>query len=189
LPIAKAGLCQRCQADTPPYRAMRSWAAFDSPVRQALHKLKYRRDMGLGDALAVPISNFVKDLDWPFSVIVPVPLGQKRMQERGYNQVALISHPLSLALGRHYRPSALRRARETKSQVGLNAHERRINVEHAFTADPRHVRGQSILVVDDVATTGSTLSSCSHALLEAGATEVYALTVARALPHHGFNLV
>jgi ComF family protein len=168
---------------------MRSWAAFDSPVRQALHKLKYRRDMGLGDALAVPIARFVDSFAWPFSVVIPVPLGQKRMAERGYNQVALISHPLSLALGRDYRPAALKRARETRSQVGLNAHERRKNVEHAFIADPRHIRGKTILVVDDVATTGSTLSSCAAALLQAGATDVYALTVARALPHHGFDQV
>lgn len=187
--ISKAGLCQRCRAELPPFRAMRSWAAFDSSVRQALHKLKYRRDMGLGDALAVPIGRFVDSLGWPVALICPVPLGQKRMQERGYNQVALIARPLSLSLGRDYQPAALKRSRDTKSQVGLSANERRANVEKAFIADPRLVRGKIVLVVDDVATTGSTLSSCSDALLQAGASDVYALTVARALPHHGLNLV
>ncbi|MEW5939935.1 MAG: ComF family protein [Chloroflexota bacterium] len=188
-PAAKADLCQRCQFEPPPYRAMRSWAAFDSPVRQALHKLKYRRDMGLGDALAVPIARFVAALDWPLDAVAPVPLGRKRLQERGYNQVALIAHPLSLSLGLDYRQTALKRTRDTKSQVGLNAQERRDNVRQAFIADPRLVRGKTILVVDDVATTGSTLSSCADALLQAGAADVFALTVARALPHHGFNLV
>jgi len=168
---------------------MRSWAAFDSPLRQALHKLKYRRDMALGDALAVPIARFVGTLGWPVQAVAPVPLGQKRRQERGYNQVALIAHPLSLSLGLAYRPAALKRSRDTRSQVGLNAEERRANVHQAFIADPRHVRGKTILVVDDVATTGSTLSSCTDALLQAGAADVFALTVARALPHHGYDQV
>ncbi|MBI3161695.1 MAG: ComF family protein [Chloroflexi bacterium] len=189
LPIRKPGLCDRCRAELPPYQALRSWAVFDSPVRQALHKLKYRRDMGLGDALAVPISEFTVSLNWPFEVVLPVPLGQKRMRERGYNQIALIAHPLSLSLGREYRPAALKRKRETNSQVGLSAIERRENVKDAFTADPRFIGGKTVLVLDDVATTGSTLSSCAMALLQSGAKDVYALTVARALPHHGLDKV
>jgi ComF family protein len=151
--------------------------------------LKYRRDMGLGEALAVPIGQFVDSLDWPFEVVVPVPLGQKRMKERGYNQVALIAKPLSLLLGRDFRSVALQRRRETRSQVGLSARERRDNVQEAFVADPRIVRGRSVLVMDDVATTGATLSSSAEALLQAGAAQVYAITVARALPHHGLNLI
>lgn len=188
-PIRKTGVCQRCQDDPPPYRALRSWAAFDSPVRPALHKLKYRRDMALGDALAVPIGRFVDLLGWSFEVIVPVPLGEKRMKERGYNQVALIAKPLSLSLGCQYHHSALKRRRDTKSQVGLTAVERRQNVYGAFVADSRVVRGKSVLVMDDVATTGATLTSSAEALLQAGASQVYAITVARALPHHGLNLI
>ncbi len=189
LPIPGTGTCNRCRAEPPPYRTLRSWAVFDYPVRQALHKLKYRRDMGLGDALAVPLACFTKSLAWPLEIVLPVPLGRKRMQERGYNQIALIAHPLSLALSLEYRPAALKRKRETNSQVGLSAVERRENVKDAFVADPRLVLGKNILVMDDVATTGSTLSSCAEALLQSGAKEVYALTVARALPHHGLDKV
>ncbi len=145
--------------------------------------------MALGDALAVPIADFVAKLDWPFDAIVPVPLGRKRMQERGYNQVALVTRPLSLALGRNHWPMALQRKRETRSQVGLSASERRVNVDDAFDADPKLVRDKILLVVDDVATTGSTLSSCAEALLQAGAKEVFAMTVGRALPHHGLDQV
>jgi ComF family protein len=189
LPVSHEGLCNRCRADLPPYRALRAWAAFDFPVRQALHKLKYRRDMGLGDALAVPIARFTESLSWPIDVVVPVPLGRKRMQERGYNQVDLIARPLSLALGLDYRPAALKRKRETVSQVGLSAVERRNNMQNAFLADALVVRGKTVLVMDDVSTTGSTLSSCSEALLQSGAKDVFALTVARALPHHGLHQV
>ncbi len=189
-PVTRVGgTCQRCKDNPPPFRALRSWAAFDFPVRPALHKLKYRRDMALGDALAVPISQFVDSLQWTFDIVVPIPLGEKRMKERGYNQVALIAKPLSLALGRDYRPSALKRKRETRSQVGLSAGERRDNVHDAFDADFNLVRGKSVLVMDDVATTGATLTSSAEAFLQAGANHVYAITVARALPHHGLNLI
>jgi competence protein ComFC len=162
---------------------------FDFPVRQALLKLKYYRDIGLGDALAVPLTVLARSLDWPIDFILPVPSGRKRLQERGYNQVALIARPLSLALGLDYQPRALKRKRETVSQVGLSVVERRDNMQDAFFADPCFVRGKVILVVDDVATTGSTLSSCSEALYQSGAAGVFALTVARALPHHGLYQV
>lgn len=189
LPVAHSGLCDHCRTNLPPFRALRAWAAFESPVRQALHKLKYRRDMGLGDALAVPIAAFAGSLNWSFDLVVPVPLGRKRLRERGYNQVDLIARPLSLALSRDYQPGALKRKRETASQVGLSAVERRDNMQNAFSADASVVRGKIVLVMDDVATTGSTLSSCAEALLQAGAKDVFALTVARALPHHGLYQV
>ena len=189
IPVKKTTLCDRCRDELPTYRALRSWAAFEFPVRQALHKLKYRRDLGLGDALAVPILDFADGLHWPFEVVLPVPLGRKRMEERGYNQVALIAQPFALALGREYRPAALRRKRETRSQVGLSANERHENVKDAFVADPRFVQGKIVLVFDDVATTGATLSACAQALFQSGAKDVYALTVARALPHHGLDTV
>jgi len=72
---------------------------FDASIRNALHKLKYRRDMALGDALAAQLSEFAIGLKWPIEVIVPVPLGKKRSQERGYNQVNLIARPLALSAG------------------------------------------------------------------------------------------
>ncbi len=189
LPVSRDGLCERCRTDPPPFRALRAWAAFDFPVRQALHKLKYRRDMGLGDALAVPLARFTASLSWPLEVVLPVPLGRKRMQERGYNQVDLIARPLSLALDLDYQPAALKRKRETASQVGLSAVKRRENMQNAFLADAAIVRGKTVLVMDDVSTTGSTLTSCSEALLQSGAKDVFALTVARALPHHGLHQV
>lgn len=188
-PQQKSELCGYCRSEPPPYHALRSWAAFDFPVRQAIIKLKYYRDLGLGDMLAVPMAVLAQSLDWPVDFIVPVPSGRKRLQERGYNQVALIARPLSLALGLDYRPGALKRKRETVSQVGLSAMERRENMQNAFLADALVVRGKTVLVMDDVSTTGSTLSSCSEALLQAGAKDVFALTVARALPHHGLHQV
>jgi competence protein ComFC len=179
----KPSLCPDCHRERPCYRILRSWSAFDASIQTALHRLKYRRDIGLGDALAVQFSGFVASLKWPVDLVVPVPLGQKRLHERGYNQVGLIARPLSLAMNIAYAPDALTRERETRSQVGLTKSERHINVRGAFHAKARRVNGRVILLIDDVATTGSTLSSCAEALYAAGAQDVFAVTIARALTH------
>lgn len=187
IPIDRTGLCPDCQRARPRYHVLRSWSAFDVPIRNALHRLKYRRDIGLGDALAAQLSEYVSMLGWPVELIVPVPLGRRRLQERGYNQVGLIARPLSLAMGIAYSSDALVRVKETRSQVGLTKTERRENVSGAFSARPRRVKGRVVLLMDDVATTGSTLSSCAEAFYAAGARDVFAFTVSRALPRHGLD--
>jgi ComF family protein len=189
LPVACEGLCEGCRLCLPPFAALRSWVVFEGPVRSALHRLKYRRNVALGDALARPMADFCRLLDWPVEVVVPVPLGKRRLQERGYNQVGLIAMPLAALNRWRYAPRALCRVRETKSQVGLSAVERRENMQGAFRADPRPVGGRVILLLDDVATTSATLSACAEALLSAGAKAVFALTLARALPRHGLQNV
>jgi ComF family protein len=112
-----------------------------------------------------------------------VPLARGRQNERGYNQAGLIARPLSMALGLDYESKALVRRRETRSQVGLSRAERHANVRGAFEAARRRVSGRSILLLDDVATTGATLSACASALYSEGAGGVYAFTLARALDH------
>ena len=147
--------------------------------------MKYRRDIGLGDALAAQLIDYVTNLNWPIDLIVPVPLGQKRQDERGYNQADLIARPLSFAMNIEYAPKALSRDLETRTQVGLTKLERQINVHGAFTALEKYANDRIVLLIDDVATTGSTLSSCAEALYAAGARDVFALSVARALTRHG----
>jgi ComF family protein len=190
LPISKNDkICSNCDSSRPSFCSLRSWAVFDGSVRKALHHLKYRRDFSLGDTLALPISEFAINLNWPIDVVVPIPLSRQRYKERGYNQSALIAYPLSIRTGWVYRSKALARARNTRTQVGLTAVERRQNVQDAFVADHKLAQGKNILLVDDVATTGSTLSSAADALITVGARSVYALTLARALPHHGLKIV
>jgi ComF family protein len=173
-------LCPSCRQQPPAFTQLRAWSLYADPIRTAIHQLKYRRNLGLGEALALPLADFVRSLNWPVEAIVPIPLSQKRYQERGYNQVATFAYPLALHLGLPYLGDALHRTRDTRSQVGLSAHERRENVHNAFQAREKLVRGKQILLVDDVATTGSTLSSAANALLIAGAQAVYAVTLARA---------
>ena len=179
-PQAGQALCRRCQQVPPPYAALRSWAIFGGRVRNAIHRLKYKGDLGLGEALARPLVACLQQVGWPVDLVVPVPLGLARLAERGYNQAALLAWPVSLALGVPYRPKSLRRLRETRSQVGLKLAERQQNVQGAFGARREWVAGKTPLVVDDVTTSGATLAACAAALLEAGASQVYGLTLARA---------
>jgi ComF family protein len=189
LPLEHAGLCNRCKKNRPAYKLLQSWAVFENPVQNAIHRLKYRRDIGLGEALADQITSFVVDLRWPVDMVIPIPLGKQRLNDRGYNQVAMVAMPLSNRLGLEYRPKALARARETRSQVGLSAAERQENMRSAFLADGQKVTGKIVLLIDDVSTTGATLSSAAEALYASGAQDVYAFTIARALPHHGLKIV
>jgi competence protein ComFC len=186
LPLDRAGICDTCHGDRPHFLVLRAWAVFENPVQTALHKLKYRRDMSMGDSLAFHMLSFVQGLSWPIDVIVPIPLGKQRLKERGYNQVGMIAKPLAMALKVKYAPKELMRRKETRTQVGLTKAERRENVHDAFQAG-MGVREKTVLVMDDVSTTGSTLSSSAKALYSSGAKDVYALTVARALPHHGLK--
>ncbi len=183
----RADPCLDCRRSRPAFHVLRSWTVFDAPVRQALHRLKYRNDIGLGDALAAQLAEFVIGLKWPVDLVVPVPLGRERLQERGYNQVSLIARPLSMAMNIAFAPDAIARVRETRSQVGLSKAERSRNVHAAFRANGSRVHGRAVLLIDDVATTGSTLSSCAEALCAVGARDVFAFTVSRALAHHGLD--
>jgi len=186
LPQEETAVCGTCLTDQPHYHTLKSWAIFDVPLQTALHKLKYRRDIALGDSLAFQMLPFARELGGRIDMIIPVPLGAKRLKQRGYNQVGMIAKPLSLALEIEYAPGELVRRTETRSQVGLTKPERKLNVRNVFRAGSK-VKGKKILVMDDVATTGATLSAAAEALYEAGAQEVNALTVARALPYQGLD--
>jgi ComF family protein len=173
-------LCRKCRQSPPHYTALRSWAVFDGPVRNALHRLKYKRDIALGEVLSHHLLEVYYPLGWQVDLVVPVPLGVARQAERGYNQSALLAKPLALGCGLPYHPQAIRKTRDTPSQVGLSVDQRWNNVAGSFETLPTYVQGKRVLVVDDVATSGATLNACAQALAAGGALQVYALTLARA---------
>jgi competence protein ComFC len=180
-PQAGASPCRRCQASPPSYTALRAWAGFRGPLRQAVHSLKYKGNLSLGDVLARPLIQLLPALTWRVDLVIPVPLAIARFRERGYNQAELLARPIALALGIPYASKALVKIRETRPQVDLKAAQRVENVSGAFRGEGRMVSRRSVLVIDDVATTGATLEACSAALKEAGASAVYCLTLARAV--------
>ena len=174
-------LCHACQISPPPYQAVRSWGKYSGSLRDAIHRLKYKQDIGIAEALSKHLIELLNILNWSIDILTVVPLGPKRMLERGYNQSSLLARPVSLATGIPFQPGALVRSRETPSQVGLSANDRHENMKDAFIAKPNLVVNKVVLIVDDVATTGSTITSCSQALVAAGASYVYGLTLARAV--------
>ena len=165
----------------PHFEAIRSWAEFSGPVRNALHDLKYRRNLGLGASLALHLEDLLQQYQWDINLVTPVPLGKERYQQRGYNQAALIAMPLALGLQLPYNPQILLRTKETRSQVDLSLSERQSNLDGAFQANGKAVTDKRILIIDDVSTSGSTLDACAQALMKAGAEAVFGLTVARAV--------
>jgi ComF family protein len=189
-PVAHPVLsCSSCQQQPLPLLQVRSATLFDGPVPQLLRGMKYHGFF----ALAQPLAELMA-IAWPrwetaLDLALPIPLHPRRERERGFNQSALLLAHLCRQFGWPTSPAALRRERATRPQVGLDAGERRTNLHHAFWADPNQVAGKRVLLVDDVCTTGATLTASALALLDAGAESVSAYCVARALGHQdvGFS--
>ena len=88
-PNPGGSICARCKEINPKYAALRSWAVFGGAIRNAIHQLKYRRDIGLGEALSRPMIDCLLKLNWTLDINTSVPLGLARLAERGYNQATL----------------------------------------------------------------------------------------------------
>jgi len=135
----------------------------------------------MGEVLSRPLIQMLREFRWPVDLVTAVPVGVARRAERAYNQAALLAWPLANGCSLPYQSRALVKSRETRTQVGLNRMERRQNVEMAYQARREFVAGKNVLVIDDVATSGATLDACTKALLDAGANQVFGLTLARAM--------
>ena len=170
-------VCNTCRLRQPEYSALRSWGVFNGSLQKAVHRLKYYRDIALGEVLARNMVTCLLEQHWLLDLVVPVPLGVARLAERGYNQAALLAKPIALACHLRYSTKTLHRIRETRSQVGLSLEERRVNVKNSFAAEPFLSEGKNVLVIDDVATSGATVNACAAALRSAGAAQVFAVAV------------
>jgi ComF family protein len=146
-------------------------------LQSAVQGLKYGGLRHLAQPLGLRLANALQHLDWSIDVIAPVPLGEKRQRERRYNQAELLAKSLTEYTSISCQPHAVMRRRETRSQVGLNRQERLENMVEAFEADPKQIAGCNLLIIDDVLTTGATLSACVEAARSAGARAVYGMTV------------
>jgi ComF family protein len=135
--------------------------------------------LGLGEKLAQPLVNLMLAAKWDVDLITAVPLDKARQRDRGYNQSLYLARPLAWETKLPIDASIIKRIKKTKSQVGLSLEERKVNVTGAFWAEQKFVNGKTILIIDDVVTTGSTINSCAEALMKAEASRVYGLTLAR----------
>ena len=153
----------------------------DKELQKIIHALKYKQKFLLGIFLGEMLGQTYQNLfkDWKLSLILPVPLHHLKKAERGYNQSQFIAKGMNKVLGTDAKVNILRRERFTQSQTHLNQHEREENVCGAFgVKNPKYITGKSILVIDDVITTGATINECAKVLLDNGALKVYSASVA-----------
>jgi len=176
-------LCGRCLLGVFYFDRARSVAFYDGLLRDMLHRFKYEGRLNLGEVLSrILVKNFPHDLDG-FELIVPVPLHIEKLRKREYNQSVILGMGLARQLRVSLDPFILNKIRETMPQFEItNEDERRRNVKGAFSvADAWKIREKSILLIDDVFTTGSTINECARVLFESGASRVQALTLMRAV--------
>lgn len=192
LPLHGTALCGFCRRESFEFDQARSFGWYDGVLGDLVRRFKYDSWHPLARPLArclqVASTRFATSggaggVAVKFDLIVPVPLHRNRQRSRGYNQSQLLAEELSRLTGVRLAGKDCVRIRDTKPQTGLRGNERRRNMRGAFAVPkPEHVRGASILLVDDVLTTGATLDACAVALRQAGAETLRALTLARARP-------
>lgn len=172
-------VCAVCRARRRGFDRAASGLRYSAAARDIVQRLKYQRQLYiapvLADAVVYAWRNFLDAA--PVDMIVPVPLYPRKQREREFNQAEEIAVRAAPAIGAPVRSRALRRIRDTRTQTDLNAAARRDNVKNAFAA--ADVRGRVLLLVDDVFTTGSTLSECARVLRKAGARRILVATAAR----------
>ncbi|WP_419906652.1 ComF family protein [Hoeflea sp.] len=172
-------------ADPPPFQRARSAVIYDDLARALVHRLKYSDRTDLAAVMVRWMIRAGGDVIDAADAVVPVPLHRRRLIWRRYNQSAELARVLARRSCITYLPATLLRTRATRQQVGLGAQARTDNVRGAFSVpqDRRaQIAGKSLLLVDDVYTTGATVKSASRALLQAGAGAVHVLTFARVAP-------
>lgn len=177
--------CSACNRSPPPFDAARSLAVYDGRLRRAICGLKFHGRKAAASALGGLLAVMAPlEITRGVGVVVPVPLHPARLRARGFNQSDLLARPVASMLGVPCAARALRRVHQDRPQVELRACARQGNVRNAFAPGEGTVAG-TVLLVDDVFSTGSTAAACALALKDAGADRVVVLTLARAVRRSG----
>ena len=177
-------LCSDCIDAAPVFTVARSVGCYENVLLDAIHQFKYRGKTATGKSLGKLMAEF----SYPgfsiadYSLIIPVPLHLKRLRERGFNQSVILAREIARSFSVPLDFMTLKKHIHTDPQVSLGKKEREKNVRGAFTVKRENtIKNESILLVDDVYTTGSTLKECARVLKNHGAREVAAITLARAV--------
>lgn len=152
---------------------------YETLLRDAIRALKYQNVRALADPLGERLVHALKLTDWQFDAVLPVPLHPARQRQRGFNQSALVGARVAAAFGVPLLTDALIRQRDTTPQVNLDAEARQANMEGAFVVRSALV-GQRLLLIDDVMTTGATLSECASVLQKVAPATIYGAVIANA---------
>jgi ComF family protein len=163
-----ADTCGECLKEMPPYAEARCVGPYTGTLRDAIHLLKFRHVK----RLARPLGELLSGLSLPSAdLAVPVPLSLKSLRERGFNQTLLIARPVAKRQRLPLKQGLLFKKKETPPQSTLSRSARLRNLRGSFAVRGA-LSGERVLLVDDVITTGATVSECTRALLRAGASEV-----------------
>ena len=172
-------LCPSCTGGQTAIEGIRSPFRFDGVIRQAIHQLKYRHLRALAQPLAKLLKDYLITNPVPGEVLVPVPLHQQRLKERGYNQSHLLAQELGKFITLPLAANCLIRQRYATPQTRTSSiEERQRNVVNAFICRGHRLQDKKVLLIDDVTTSGATLSACASALKAAGASSVWGLVLA-----------
>lgn len=171
-----ASTCGECLSKAPPFSRIMSYGLHEGALKQAVNLLKFHSAKGLARELGALVASMEIP---PADFMVPVPLSARGLRERGFNQTLLIARAVSGKTGVSVRTGLLAKTKDTPPQVGLQAKARLKNVRGVFATSAR-LRGEKVLLLDDVVTTTATVRECSKALLKAGAGDVTVLSVSRA---------
>jgi ComF family protein len=181
LEATDADTCARCLAAPPLIARTRAAVAYDEISKSIALRLKYGRKVALAKTMARFMAPLAGELPTD-SILVPVPLHRRRTWTRGFNQAALVANELSKRLGLRAESGLLRRVRPTPPLKGMSLSQRKRTVQGAFRVAPdADLGGRTIVLVDDVLTTGSTSEACAKALQRAGAERVELVSWARVL--------
>lgn len=181
-PAESDHICGDCLQSNPAFFMARAMGQYERILMEVIHRFKYGGKVSLGEMLGSLMAGFA----YPsfritdYSLIMPVPLHPKRLRQRGFNQALILAREIS----RHFSIAldflSLRRIVFTEPQVGLGRDMRERNIKGAFSvADKGRIKGEKIILVDDVYTTGSTVRECAQALIKSKAEKVAVLTLAR----------
>ncbi len=172
--------CARCQHHPWAFDRARAPFLYLGGIREAIHAFKYEKHWRIGAWLASRMAHIAKsDADMrAANLITAVPMHWVKQRVKGWNPAAALAQHVAAQVSIPFQAAALRRRRWTPTQTALTARQRARNVQNAFRASPRIAAQQSILLIDDVFTSGATAQACAHALREAGAAHVWVLTAA-----------
>ncbi|MCX6089673.1 MAG: ComF family protein [Candidatus Atribacteria bacterium] len=181
LPHFRLTKCRRCREKPFSFDAARAVTVYISPIRESIHALKYKGMTSFAPFFGHLLLEYLKTNPFLLDVdgILPVPLHPFRLQERGFNQSEIMARSVSRSFHLPLIRKKIFRTKLTRSQIGLSARDRRLNLQNAFSIpDPGYFRAKKILIIDDVMTSRATGESLSRALRNSGCERIYLLVLA-----------
>ena len=175
----EARRCRQCSSSPLPINGIRAVYPFEGVIRSSVHAFKYRNYRALAPELAQLMARRLEDARIPATLLVPVPMHPRRERSRGYNQAGLLANELGRLTGIPVGEGILGRCVDSPPQVQLGTRADRMRIAEGTFLATTSVKGGSVLIIDDVVTTGSTMAACARALWDASAASVWGLALAR----------